>query len=241
MELPKPKSRRTVAVLQPSYLPWLGALEQIARADVFVFYDDVQFDKNGWRNRNRIRTHGDPGWSWLTVPVKLPHAFPPLGEVEIDARVPWGRKHRRTLEMAYASAPHRAELERFVPLFESTTTSLLELAMQSTRMLAEVLGLTRSIMRSSQLGIAGERSARLLEICKSLGATDYYSGKAAEDYLDVALFEREGIRVAFQDFVHPVYEQCHKPFISHLSAIDALLCAGSKRTREMIEELVAAA
>jgi len=232
--------RRTVAVLQPSYLPWLGALEQIARADVFVFYDDVQYDKNGWRNRNRIRTHGDPGWSWLTVPVKLPHAFPPLGEVSIDERAPWGRKHRRAIELAYASAPHRAELERFFPLFDSASKSLVEIAIESTRLLASALGLSPEILRSSQLGIEGDRNLRLLEVCKSLGATDYYSGKAAEDYLDVALFEREGIRVAFQEFTHPTYAQCHDPFISHLSAIDALLCVGPAATRAMLGATVAA-
>ncbi|MGH7715704.1 MAG: WbqC family protein [Vulcanimicrobiaceae bacterium] len=240
MEPSSPKTRRTVAVLQPSYLPWLGALEQIARADVFVFYDDVQYDKNGWRNRNRIRTHGEPGWSWLTLPVKLPHAFAPIGEIQVDARAPWGRKHRRAIELAYASASHRAELERFLPLFASQTTSLVEIAMASTRALAGALGLAPEFLRSSELGIGGDRNVRLLEICKALGATDYYSGKAAEDYLDLTLFERAGIRVAFQEFVHPSYPQCHQPFISHLSALDALLCIGPEQTRTLVETKVAA-
>jgi hypothetical protein len=228
-----------VAVLQPSYLPWLGALEQMARADAFVFYDDVQYDKNGWRNRNRIRTHGDPGWSWLTLPVTLPHAFAPLGEVRIDARAPWGRKHRRALELAYASAPYRTELERFLPLFESGSTSLVDVAIESTRLLAAALGLAPQILRSSELGIGGDRNVRLLEMCRSLGATDYYSGKAAEEYLDVALFEREGIHVTFQEFEHPVYEQCYAPFISHLSTIDALLCVGPNGTRAMLDARIA--
>jgi hypothetical protein len=240
VEASSPKARRTVAVLQPSYLPWLGVLEQIAHADVFVFYDDVQYDKNGWRNRNRIRTHGDPGWSWLTLPVKLPHAFAPLGEIHVDERAPWGRKHRRAIELAYASAPHRAELERFTPLFDLQTTSLVEIAIASTRVLADAIGLAPEFLRSSELGIDGDRNVRLLEICKALGATDYYSGKAAEDYLDVALFDRAGIQVAFQEFVHPEYPQCHQPFISHLSALDTLLCVGPQRTRALIDTRVAA-
>ncbi len=212
----------------------------MARADVFVFYDDVQYDKNGWRNRNRIRTHGEPGWSWLTLPVKLPHAFAPLGEVNVDARAPWGRKHRRAIELAYASAPYRAELERFAPLFELQTTSLVEIAIASTLAIADALGLNPKVLRSSELGIGGDRNLRLLEMCKGLGATDYYSGKAAKEYLDVALFERAGIRVAFQDYVPPAYEQCHQPFISHLSTIDALLCIGPARTRALLETQVAA-
>jgi hypothetical protein len=95
-------------------------------------------------------------------------------------------------------------------------------------------------LRSSELGIGGDRNLRLLEICKALGATDYYSGKAAEDYLDAGLFADAGIRVAFQEYVHPEYEQCHKPFISHLSTIDALLCVGPARTRALVETQVAA-
>jgi len=240
VEASNPESRRTVAVLQPSYLPWLGAFEQMARADVFVFYDDVQYDKNGWRNRNRIRTHGEPGWSWLTLPVKLPHAFAPLGEVNVDPRAPWGRKHRRALELAYASAPYRSELERFTPLFEMQTTSLVEIAIASTQAIAGALGLVPTFLRSSELGIGGDRNLRLLEICKALGATDYYSGKAAEEYLDVGIFAEAGIHVAFQEFVHPEYEQCHKPFISHLSTLDALLCIGPARTRALVETQVAA-
>jgi hypothetical protein len=240
VEPSSPKKRRTVAVLQPSYLPWLGAFEQMARVDVFVFYDDVQFDKNGWRNRNRIRTHGEPGWSWLTLPVKLPHAFAPLGEIQVDARAPWGRKHRRALELAYASAPHRSELERFLPLFEMQSTSLVEIAIASTRLLADALGLRPTVLRSSELGIGGDRNVRLLEMCKALGATGYYSGKAAEDYLDIGLFEQAGIGVEFQEFVHPSYPQCHEPFISHLSTIDALLCIGPERTRALVETSVTA-
>ncbi len=212
----------------------------MARADVFVWYDDVQFDKHGWRNRNRIRTQGDPGWSWLTVPVRLPHAFPPINEVQIDTRVPWGRKHRKTLELAYASAPYRDELERFTELFEMQTPNLAEIAIASTQLIADALGLSPRFARASDLGIGGDRNLRLVEICRALHATDYYSGKAAEDYLDVGAFERAGIRVAFQEFAHPVYEQCHQPFISHLSALDALLCAGPKATRAMLGARLAA-
>ena len=226
--------------MQPSYLPWLGAFEQLARADIFVFYDDVQYDKNGWRNRNRIRTHAEPGWSWLTIPVKLPASFPSIAQVEIDTRVPWGRKHRRSLELAYASAPFRSELARFHPLFESDATRLAEIAIASTQILARALGLAPAFVRSSELGVKGDRNERLVEICRALGATDYYSGKAAETYLDRGLFEGAGINVAFQEFAHPTYPQLHEPFISHLSAIDALLCLGPERTRALIEARVPA-
>ncbi|MBV8723310.1 MAG: WbqC family protein [Candidatus Eremiobacteraeota bacterium] len=216
-----------LAVLQPSYLPWLGHLEQIGTSDVFVFYDDVQFDKNGWRNRNRIRTESKEGWSWLTLPVLHDEHFPPIDRVRIDARMPWRRKHRRALEAAYARAPHRELLSCLDSLFAGESENLADVAIASTRALLDALDIATPLYRSSELGIGGDRNERLLNLCKHFGATHYYSGAAARAYLDVALFEREGITVEWQDYQHPAYEQVREPFVSHLSAIDALLCVGT--------------
>lgn len=208
-------------------------MEQIGTSDIFVFYDDVQFDKSGWRNRNRIRTESKEGWSWLTVPVLHEEHFPPIDRVRIDARAPWRRKHRRALESAYARAPYRALLSCLDPIFEGDSDSLADVAIASTRALVEALGITTPLYRSSELGIGGDRNTRLLNFCKHFGATRYYSGAAARVYLDVGLFEREGITVEWQDYVHPAYEQPREPFISHLSAVDALLCAG-KEARKFV-------
>ncbi len=220
-------SQTVVAVLQPSYLPWLGALEQVARADIFVFYDDVQFDKNGWRNRNRIRTASSEGWSWLTVPVRLEGHFPLICSVQADARVPWRRKHERTIRAEYARAANVAELDNaFDGFFEEQHHNLADIAISSTKRLMSAFGVTTPTLRSSELSITGDRNTRLINICELLGATDYYSGAAARDYLDLAEFEKRGIRVTFQDFKHPIYPQTREPFISHLSALDALLNLG---------------
>lgn len=219
---------RTLAVLQPSYLPWLGALEQIARSDVFVFYDDVQFDKNGWRNRNRIRTASAEGWSWLTVPVRLDEHFPRICSVKADARAPWRRKHERTIRAEYARAPHLEVFDEFFPEFFAGTEELLaDIAIRSTTCLMEAFGITTPWLRSSEMTIEGDRNARLIAICEQLGATDYYSGAAAQAYLDVRAFEARGIRVRFQEYRHPEYLQTREPFISHLSALDALLNLGT--------------
>lgn len=216
-----------VAVLQPSYLPWLGYLDQIARVDAFVFYDDVQFDKNGWRNRNRIRTSSREGWSWLTIPVHLDEHFPTIDRVRIDTRVPWRKKHEKTLRLEYAKAPYLDLLDtHFNDLLASHEESLAEVAIASTVALMEAFNIRTPLFRSSQLGITGDRNARLLRICQHLGATSYLSGAAAQSYLDVGLFEREAIAVEFQDFAHPTYKQTRDPFISHLSALDALLNLG---------------
>jgi hypothetical protein len=214
-----------VAVLQPSYLPWLGYFDQMASVDAFVFYDDVQFDRGGWRNRNRIRTSGEPGWSWLTIPVML-HGFPKISEVAIDERMPWRRKHLASLRNAYARAPHFAVLERFEPFYAAKSASFVDTVIDNVRTLAALLEVSTPLYRSSELGIDGDRNERLVAICRHFRADEYLSGDAARAYLDEGLFARAGIRVLWQSYDHPVYPQLHGEFISHLSAIDAVLNLG---------------
>lgn len=218
--------RPTVVVLQPGYLPWLGFFDQMRRADVFVYYDDVQYDKHGWRNRNRIKTQ--TGAQWLTVPVR--HSglgFPKILDVEIDTGAAWARKHVSTLRQAYAKAPF---VSVYMPALEELLMRrwerLVDLDVAVADWIAGALGLSPAIERSSRLGIDGERSDRLVRICERFGAGTYLSGNAAQDYLDVALFERQGIAVEWQNFAHPVYPQLHGGFVSHLSALDLLLNCG---------------
>lgn len=216
----------TVVILQPGYLPWLGFFDQLRRSDVFVYYDDVQYDKHGWRNRNRIKTTHGP--LWLTVPVR--HGglgLPRLMDVEIDDRTPWARKHHQSIRQAYAAAPF---LGRYAPALEELWRRkwerLVDLDIATAALMAEWLGLERRIYRSSALGIAGEKSERLVRICRHFGAATYLSGDAAQDYLDVALFAEHGIVVEWQRFAHPVYPQLHGEFVPYLSALDLLLNCG---------------
>jgi len=216
-----------IAVLQPSYLPWLGYLEQIASVDAFVFYDDVQFDKNGWRNRNRIRVDTPQGWAWLTIPV-LPQGFPSISDVRTDPRVPWRRKHRASVQASYARAPRYDCFERYFGAFydDQTPTKLAEIAIENIRCLMRAFDIRTPLHRSSTLGVTGDRNTRLLRLCEHFGTTCYISGAAAKDYLDTALFARAGVEVRWQAYEHPSYAQRFSPFISHLSALDALLNLG---------------
>ena len=218
-----------MVVLQPGYLPWLGFFDQLRRADVFVCYDDVQYDKHGWRNRNRIKTQTGP--TWLTVPVRH-GGEPPLQrilDVEIDRRTPWARKHVASIRQAYARAPF---CDRYLPALEELLQRrwerLVDLDIECVDLLAHWLGLQRRIERSSMLGVGGERSERLLNICRHFGASTYVSGDSAQAYLDVALFERNGITVKWQRFVHPVYPQLHGEFVPFLSALDLLFNCGDE-------------
>jgi hypothetical protein len=217
---------RTVVVLQPGYLPWLGFFDQMARADIFVYYDDVQFDKNGWRNRNRIKTAR--GARWLTVPVlQSGRGLQRICSVEIDNRTPWRRKHIETIGQAYAKAAYTKE---YAPVLEQllsgTWENLADLDIAATDLMARWLGISTATYRSSRLGIEGGQSERLMAICRNFGADRYLSGASARTYLDVPLFERHGIEVEWQDYDHPVYAQQHGEFVSHLSALDLVLNMG---------------
>ena len=218
----------TVVVLQPGYLPWLGFFDQLRRADVFVYYDDVQYDKHGWRNRNRIKTQTGP--TWLTVPVRHSgQGFQRTLDVEIDSRTPWQRKHVASIRQAYARAPF---CDRYLPALEEVLERkwerLVDLDIACVDVLAQWLGLQPRIERSSTLGIEGERSERLLNICQHFGASTYVSGDSAQGYLDVALFERHGITVEWQRFVHPIHPQLHGEFVPFLSALDLLFNCGEE-------------
>lgn len=227
-------ARPTVVVLQPGYLPWLGFFDQMRRADIFVYYDDVQYDKHGWRNRNRIKTRTGP--QWLTVPVR--HSglgFPRILDVEIDRRAPWARKHMATLCQSYARAPHAKEyLPELEEILMRPWERLVDLDLAVVSWMAAHLGIVTRVERSSVLGVDGERSERLVRLCAHFGARTYLSGNAAQSYLDVPLFERHGIAVEWQNFVHPVYPQQHGDFMPYLSAVDLLLNSGA-RSREVLE------
>jgi hypothetical protein len=216
----------TVVVLQPGYLPWLGFFDQMRRCDIFVYYDDVQFDKNGWRNRNRIKTA--QGAQWLTVPVRHSGRMGQrVCDVEIEDTRPWVEKHLRAIAQSYAKAPF---LDRYLPdldaVFRREWLLLLDLDLALAALMCRWLGVERRVLRASELGITGGQSERLANICRHLGADRYLTGPAARDYLDIGCFASTGIEVLWHDFAHPVYPQLHGEFLPYMSALDLLLNVG---------------
>jgi WbqC-like protein family len=219
----------TLVVLQPGYLPWLGFFDQMQRSSVFIYYDDVQFDKHGWRNRNRVKSPGGAP-HWLTVPVlHSGRNWPAILEVEIDNRSAWARKHVGTLRQFYAKAPH---LHRYLPeleeLLERRWTLLVDLDLAVTELICGWLGLERRMLRASTLGISGKQSERLLALCQHTGVAHYLSGDSAKDYLDTELFAQHGIEIEWQNYVHPVYPQLHGDFVPYLSIVDLVFNCGEE-------------
>jgi WbqC-like protein family len=219
---------KTLVVLQPGYLPWLGYFDLLSKADVFVHYDDVQFDKHGWRNRNRVK--GPKGAIWLTVPV-LHHGRggQSILEVEIDDRRDWRRKHLSTIGQLYAHAPFAdAILPRLREIIERPWPRLVDLDLALIDWLAAEIGISTPCYRASQLDIGGDRIERLVNLCKYFGASRYISGNAARDYLDVTRFAAAGIEVVWHDYAHPTYAQQHGKFVPYLSVLDLVLNAGAR-------------
>ncbi len=222
-----------LAIHQPQYLPWLGYLDKLDRADVFVLLDTVQFKKNEWQNRNRIRTA--QGWQYLTVPVL--HEFPQrLDRVRINNQTAWRRKHVQALETHYGKAPY---YDRYAPVFgdllasEWETLSLLSEAMLSA--LIGAFGITTPIVKASRYEAREEPTGRLVDLCKALGADHYLAGAGGRDYMNHEEFEAAGIAVEFQDFVSPEYAQVYRPFIAGLSAVDLLFNCGGEGFRYVRE------
>lgn len=219
------RSDCTVAVLQPGYLPWLGFFDQMRRSDVFIIYDDVQFDKHGWRNRNRVKSPNGP--VWLTVPVHLERSGQLISDICIDNRRAWARKHIGTIRQFYNRAPY---LNCYLPILEELLNKrwerIVDLDMAIIEQFHCWLKLSSRVVLSSQLPIQGNRSERLLNVCLHFNAARYLSGNAAQDYLDVGSFEKNGIQVEWQNYSHPQYPQMHGEFVPYLSALDLLLNCG---------------
>ncbi len=219
---------RTIAILQPGYIPWLGFFDQVLRSDLFVIYDDVQFDKHGWRNRNRIKSAN--GVQWLTVPVlHRGRSAQFIPDVEINNTVPWGRKQLAAIRQCYAKAPF---LDQYWGEIEEVRarpwTHLIDLDQAFVDRMCSWLRVRGELVRSSELEVDGDRSERLVKICRALGASHYLTGDAARSYLDPREFEQNGIRVEFQNYQHPSYPQLHGDFVPYLSALDLLLNCGDE-------------
>lgn len=216
-------------ILQPSYIPWRGYFQQIAKADLFVFFDDVQYDRRGWRNRNRIKTAN--GTIWLTIPVLSKSSrrdATPINEIAINWDDPWPKKHWRAIEMAYSKAPwFETYAPQIAPLYDRHDELLADFTIASTELLAGLLGIDSTrFIRSSELDAEGAKGARLLDILARVESNHYISGPAARDYIDEASFAERGVRLEFVDYDYAPYEQLHPPYDGAVSILDLLFMAG---------------
>jgi hypothetical protein len=216
-----------VGVLQSNYIPWRGYFDIIHDVDLFVFYDDVQYTVNDWRNRNRVKTAR--GVVWLTIPVGNQNDRR-ICDVELRDRK-WARKHWATIEQSYRHAPHFAFCEDFLrDAYGRNWSSLSELNQTLIRTVArDFLGIRTEFLDSREFALSGSKGDRLLHLLRQLGADVYVSGPSASNYLDVAAYEQAGISVRLKDYSsYPEYPQLHGAFAADVSIVDLLMCCGHR-------------
>lgn len=218
-----------VTIHQPEHMPWLGFFDKLRQADVYVMLDNVQYRKNYFHNRNRIRNR--TGMVWLTVPALTRGKFgQALLDVEInDLGSPrWREKCWLTLSQSYRRAPYFEDHAAFFEALYKRTdwNRLVPLNEAIIRYLLDAFAIPVRVVRASGLGVTGQKGELILALCRKLGATEYLSGISGRDYLDCQRFEQHGIRLVFHEFHHPIYRQLHQPFIPCMSAIDLLFNYG---------------
>jgi hypothetical protein len=218
-----------VSINQPAYLPWLGYFHRIAQSDAHIVLDSVQFEKNSFTNRNKVRNA--QGWSWLTVPVKTSGKFGALtiADVEIANDRDWAEKHWATLRLNYAKAPYFPEHAGFFEdIYRRRWVKLHDLAWTLTEYLLEEFEIRTPIYFSSHMKAIGKKEELVLNLCREMGATVYLSGPLGRNYLREDLFTEQDITVRYDDYHHPTYQQVYSGFEPYMSALDLLFNAGPR-------------
>jgi len=225
---------KTVAIVQSNYLPWKGYFDLINSVDEFILYDEVQYTRRDWRNRNLIKT--PKGLEWITVPVEVKGQYSaPIRDIRI-ADPGWGRKHWASIVHNYARAPHfKAYAGVLEPaIAEAKETHLSALNRRLIEVVCNMLGIRTPLAWSWDYASSGERNERLMTICKSAGADAYLSGPLAKDYLDESLFAANDIAVRWMDYSgYPEYPQLHGKFEHGVTILDLLFNAGPEAPRYM--------
>lgn len=225
---------KRVAIVQSNYVPWKGYFDLIAGVDEFVFFDDMQYTRRDWRNRNLIKTPGGP--RWLTIPVEVSGRYHQRIDETRVSDPGWRRSHWSTIVQNYRAAPcFEAYRERIGAMYEAADSPLLSEVNQSMiATICAMLGIRTPLTRSTDYGSFPGKTERLVALCVAAGATHYLSGPAAREYIVPELFEQAGISLEWMDYSgYPEYPQIHPPFQHGVSILDLLFHCGPDARRFM--------
>lgn len=215
-----------ISIRQPGYFPYIGFFKKIQSCNIFVYLDDVQYERGDWDNRNKIKTSN--GSMWLTVPV-YNKSGQKLNEVQISYDTNWNIKHIKAIELNYQKTLYFSNYwDSLKNILEKKWSKLIELNLALIEYVNQALDINTQTIRSSDLKINSVGSQRLMDICKKLKGSTYLSGEMGKDYLDEKIFHKENIKVIYEKFQHPTYSQIHGSFIPNLSILDLLFNEGEK-------------
>jgi hypothetical protein len=224
---------KRVAISQSNYIPWKGYFDMIAAVDEFILYDDVQYTRRDWRNRNKIKTPN--GIQWLTVPVQTKGSYlQKIRDTPISAESEWARLHWKTLVGSYGRAAHFRAIADFVkPLYlDKNFEFLSDLNRALIEAICEYLGIRTRISNSWDYQLIDGKTTRLVNLCVQAGASEYVSGPAAKDYIEESEFASRGITVNWFDYNnYPAYSQPWGEFTHNVSILDLLFCCGENSSQ----------
>jgi hypothetical protein len=224
---PAEAGAKTVAIVQSNYIPWKGYFDLINQVDEFILYDDRQYTKRDWRNRNRIKTPA--GVIWLSVPVEVSGRYLQRIDETVVADPVWPARHWRTISQNYAGAPYFGEYRKvFEELYLGALPGRLSLINRRfIEVICGLLGIHTPLSWSNDYAASGDGTERLVQLCLAAGATRYLSGPAARAYIEPALFEAAGIELVYASYAgYPEYPQPHPPFEHSVSVVDLLFSMG---------------
>ncbi|MFA5392083.1 MAG: WbqC family protein [Candidatus Paceibacterota bacterium] len=216
---------KKVAILQSNYIPWKGVFDMINQVDTFVFHEDVQYTKQDWRNRNKIKTPN--GLEWLTVPVKKSPETTKIFEIEISNKN-WQRNHYNKIIQNYSKAPFLKEYHFILEniYLKNTWVNLSQLNIYTTKLIANVLGIKTKFINSIELKTIGIKDDKVIDICKRLNATHYLSGPAAKGYIKEDKFRKANIELEYIKYEYPEYNQLYGEFNHYVSVLDVIFNCG---------------
>ena len=226
-------SAKRIAIVQSCYIPWKGYFDLINLVDEFILYDDRQYTRRDWRNRNKIKT--PQGSQWLTIPVEVKGRYDQrIDEVRISDPE-WAERHWKTLSHTYGAAPFfDAYRETLEALYSSAELQLSLVNRAFLEGLCGVLGIQTPLSWSTDYRAEGAKTERLVSLCLAAGATTYLSGPNARDYLEENLFDAAGVAVEYMDYGgYPEYSQLYPPFDHAVTVVDLILNTGPDAPRYM--------
>jgi hypothetical protein len=210
------------------YFPWVGLLEQVSLAEVFIHYDDVQYTRGFY---NRVQVKAANGSKWITVPLSNHHRGQRIDDVLIDNQTDWRGQHKNILRQAYMKAPFLDDMLALVDeVFSKSASTLSEVSRESILALVRYFDLETKVrfMRSSDMRVPGSSSQRLHDLCVAVAADVYVTGHGARNYLNHELFERSGIKVEYMKYSMIPYPQLHGDFTPYVSALDLVANCGKE-------------
>jgi hypothetical protein len=225
-------------ITQPTYLPWIGIFKAIDFCDNFVFYDDVQFEKQSWQQRNKIASpNKGESFMYIRVTVQKHHLSTAIKDIRVK-NVEFYTEHLKLIRDIYSKSSYTSEvLGVLLEVYSQNYTSLADLNINLIKKISSYIGIKTNFVRSKDLNTSGNKNNRLINMCKKFSTDTYLSPVGSKDYLDISLFNKSGIKVKFLDFGHPIYPQGKNDFFSYLSIVDMLVNVGPIVSRRIISDI----